>query len=316
MPLMAFRFLHSSDWHIAKPFRRFEPALAGELAAARIGVIGRLAKIAREHGVRHVLVAGDVFDSELIAMSEIRRALAALAEESDIFWLLLPGNHDPLRLSGVWDQAKRIGLPGNVVVFDNAAPYAIGDEAVVLPAPVTTKSPGRDITEWMDRAATSAGVARIGLAHGSIRGFGSEDDADLRLAPDRAARAGLAYLALGDWHGVQRVADDTWYSGTPEPDQYPDNEPGFTLLVTVDGSQLAAVEKVRSAEFHWLKFDRAVHVAADLSAIERDIRGAATTLGKTLVRLSVSGHLSLTDRAALDLWREDWGRTVTTARDR
>ncbi len=307
MPLMAFRFLHSSDWHIAKPFRRFEPALAGELAAARIGVIGRLAKIAREHGVRHVLVAGDVFDSELIAMSEIRRALAALAEESDIFWLLLPGNHDPLRLSGVWDQAKRIGLPGNVVVFDNAAPYAIGDEAVVLPAPVTTKSPGRDITEWMDRAATSAGVARIGLAHGSIRGFGSEDDADLRLAPDRAARAGLAYLALGDWHGVQRVADDTWYSGTPEPDQYPDNEPGFTLLVTVDGSQLAAVEKVRSAEFHWLKFDRAVHVAADLSAIERDIRGAATTLGKTLVRLSVSGHLSLTDRAALDLWREDWG---------
>ncbi|MFA5955816.1 exonuclease SbcCD subunit D [Hyphomicrobium sp.] len=307
---MTFRFLHSSDWHIAKPFRRFEPALAGELAAARLAIIGRLARIARERGARHVLVAGDIFDSELIATSEIRRALAQLAEERDIVWLLLPGNHDPLRLSGVWEQAARIGLPGNVVMFDAPSPYVIGGEAVVLPAPVTSKSPGRDITEWMDGAATASGIARIGLAHGSIRGFGSDDNADLLLAVDRAKRAGLCYLALGDWHGAQRVTDDTWYSGTPEPDQYPDNEPGFALLVTVDGSNLTSVEKVRSAEFDWLKLDRAVRTAADFTAIERDVRASTTTLGKTLVRLSVSGHLSLTDRAALDAWREDWGARV------
>ena len=47
---MTFRFIHSSDWHIAKPFRRFEPALAGELAAARLGIIARIANIAREPG--------------------------------------------------------------------------------------------------------------------------------------------------------------------------------------------------------------------------------------------------------------------------
>jgi DNA repair exonuclease SbcCD nuclease subunit len=307
---MTFRFLHSSDWHIAKPFRRFESGLAGELAAARLAIIHRLAKIARERGARHVLVAGDIFDSELIATSEIRRALAQLAEESDIVWLLLPGNHDPLRLSGVWDQAARIGLPSNVVVFDAATPYAIGGDVVILPAPVTSKSPGRDITDWMDGAGTPASVARIGLAHGSIRGFGSDDDADLRLAADRAKRAGLAYLALGDWHGVQRFADDTWYSGTPEPDQYPDNEPGFALLVSVEGAKLASVEKVRTAEFDWMKLDRSVSTADDVEAIGRHIRSAAAaigaTLGKTLVRVSIGGHLSLTDRAGLDVWRESW----------
>jgi DNA repair exonuclease SbcCD nuclease subunit len=307
---MTFRFIHSSDWHIAKPFRRFEPALAGELAAARLGIITRLAKIARERGARHILVAGDVFDSELVATSEIRRALAHLAEERDLAWLLLPGNHDPLRLSGVWDQVVRIGLPGNVVLLDNAAPYALGSEAALLPAPLTSKDPGRDVTEWMDAAATATGIARIGLAHGSVRGFGSDDDAALRLAPDRAKHAGLAYLALGDWHGAARVSDDTWYSGTPEPDQYPDNEPGFALSVTVDGSRLVSVEKVRTAEFTWLKLDRALHAMADLGAIERDIRGGTDALGKTLVRLALAGHLSLTDRAALDVWREDWGARV------
>ncbi|HET6389992.1 DNA repair exonuclease [Hyphomicrobium sp.] len=303
---MTFRFIHSSDWHLAKPFRRFAPGLAGELAAARLGIIERLAKIARERGARHILVAGDIFDSELIATSEIRRALAQLAEESDLAWLLLPGNHDPLRLSGVWDQVSRLGVPPNVTVLSQAAPLALGSDAVLLPAPVTSKDPGRDITEWMDTAATPASAARIGLAHGSIRGFGSDDDASLLMAPDRAKRAGLQYLALGDWHGAARISADTWYSGTPEPDQFPDNEPGFALAVTVEGTQLAGVEKVPAANFTWMRLERNIHSLADLSAIEPDLRPAGGTLAKTLVRLSLDGHLSLADRAALDLWQEDW----------
>jgi DNA repair exonuclease SbcCD nuclease subunit len=303
---MTFRFIHSSDWHIAKPFRRFEPALAGELAAARLGAISRIAKTARESGARHVLVAGDVFDSELIATGEIRRALARLADEHDIVWLLLPGNHDPARIGGVWDQVARIGVPGNVVVLDRATPHEIAGEAVVLPAPLASKDPGRDMTEWMDTVATPPGIARIGLAHGSVRGFGSDDIAALRLAPDRADRAGLAYLALGDWHGVERVSEKAWYSGTPEPDQYPENEPGYVLSVAVEGSKLVAVEKIRTGEFTWIKLDRSIHTAADLGTIERDLKAATPTLGKTLARLTLAGHLTLAERTTLDAWREDW----------
>jgi DNA repair exonuclease SbcCD nuclease subunit len=304
---MTFRFIHTSDWHIAKPFRHFEPALAGELAAARLGIITRVADIARRQGARRVVVAGDVFESEWIASLDIRRALARLAEQSDVTWLLMPGNHDPARISGVWDQVARIGAPANVVVLDKALPYALGREAVLLPAPLTSKDPGRDITDWMDTAVTPPGVARIGLAHGSVRGFGSDDAAALRLAPDRAKRAGLGYLALGDWHGVESVAPDTWYSGTPEPDQYPDNEPGYVLSVVIEGPKLASIEKVRSSEFTWVGMDRAIHTVADLALIERDLKASAISLGKTLVRLTLTGHLSLTERAALESWREDWG---------
>jgi DNA repair exonuclease SbcCD nuclease subunit len=304
---MTFRFIHTSDWHIAKPFRRFEPALAGELAAARLGIVARIADIARHQGAQHVVVAGDIFDSELIATIDIRRALARLAEQSDLTWLLMPGNHDPARISGVWDQVVRIGAPANVVVLDKAVPHALGREAVLLPSPLTSKDPGRDITDWMDTAVTPPGVARIGLAHGSVRGFGSDDTAALRLAPDRAKRAGLSYLALGDWHGVESVAQNTWYSGTPEPDQYPDNEPGYVLSVVLEEAKLATVEKLRSSEFTWVGMDRAIHSVADLATVERDLEASALSLGKTLVHLRLRGHLSLTERAALQSWREVWG---------
>jgi len=303
---MTFRFIHSSDWHIAKPFRRFEPGLAGELAAARLNAIARIGQIARDKGARHVVVAGDVFDSEIVATGEIRRALARLAEESDVTWLLMPGNHDPARLGGVWDQVQRIGCPANVVVLDRAVPHAIGRDAVILPAPLGSKDPGRDVTAWMDTATSEDGVARIGLAHGSVRGFGSDDVASLRIASDRARRAGLVYLALGDWHGAQQVCDGTWYSGTPEPDQYPDNDPGCVLSVVVDGSRLISVEKIRSAEFTWVKLERAIYAAADLDVLERDLRSLTPALGKTLMRLTLNGHLSLTERTTLDAWRENW----------
>jgi DNA repair exonuclease SbcCD nuclease subunit len=309
---MTFRFIHSSDWHIAKPFRRFEPALAGELAAARLDIVASIAKLARTKGARHVVVAGAVFDSELVATSEIRRALARLAEESDVTWLLLPGNHDPARIGGVWDQVARLGAPPNVVVLDKAMPHVIGSEAVILPAPLASKDPGRDLSDWMDTAATPAGIARIGLAHGSVRGFGSEDDAALRLAPDRAKRAGLSYLALGDWHGLARVTDETWYSGTPEPDQYPDNEPGFVLAVAVEGAKLVSVDKIASSAFTWRRLERAIHAAADLDAIGRDLERVSPSLGKTLVRLSLSGHLSLAERTALDAWRDEWSAKLRT----
>ena len=283
---MTFRFIHTSDWHIAKPFRRFEPALAGELAAARLGIVARIADIARRQGAQHVVVAGDIFDSELIATIDIRRALARLAEQSDLTWLLMPGNHDPARISGVWDQVVRIGAPANVVVLDRAVPHALGREAVLLPSPLTSKDPGRDITDWMDTAVTPPGVARIGLAHGSVRGFGSDDTAALRLAPDRAKRAGLSYLALGDWHGVESVAQNTWYSGTPEPDQYPDNEPGYVLSVVLEEAKLATVEKLRSSEFTWVGMDRAIHGVADLATIERDLEASTGFLDRPHVARS------------------------------
>jgi hypothetical protein len=38
------------------------------------------------------------------------------------------------------------------------------------------------------------------MAHRSIQGFGSDGEASNYVEPTRADIAGLAYLAMGDWH--------------------------------------------------------------------------------------------------------------------
>jgi DNA repair exonuclease SbcCD nuclease subunit len=303
---MQVRFIHTADWQLGKPFANFAPQLAGELAAARLAAIARIAAIARDQGARHVLVAGDVFDSDRLDMVTVRRALEHLKDESDITWLLLPGNHDPARTSGIWERIARIGLPVNVAALVEVSPCHLLPGAVVLPAPLTSKNPGRDPTEWMTGAETAAGLARVGLAHGSVQGFSSEGESSVNIARDRAATARLQYLALGDWHGHKCIDARTWYSGTPEPDRFPDNAPGFVLSVTIEGNGVAHAVPVPSRQFTWAKTEASLSGSSDIAGLDRILEGLAPSmLRHLLVRLKLTGSLTLSGEAELLRWRED-----------
>lgn len=300
---MPLRFIHTADWQLAKPFANMPSALGGELAAARLGILARVAAIARAEGAAHVLVAGDVFDSDLIESVVIRRALEQLRQEAAITWVLLPGNHDPARAGGLWERIARIGVPDNVAILTEAKPFVMSPEAIILPAPLTSKNPGRDPTEWMDHAATAPGVLRIGLAHGSVHGFGSEGESSVPLARGRAGRAGLAYLALGDWHGTKSIDAKTWYSGTPEPDRFKDNDAGNVLAVSIDGSAPPDVRLIASAHFKWLQIASVIRSIADVQAIERQIAALPDASSRVLLNLSLSGALTLSEYAQLETWK-------------
>ncbi len=69
----------------------------------------------------------------------------------------------------------------------------------LLPAPLTHRHNPDDPTALFDTMETPGANLRIGLAHGSIRDFSSRGEAQNQIAPDRAQRSGLDYLALGDW---------------------------------------------------------------------------------------------------------------------
>jgi hypothetical protein len=303
---MTFRFIHTADWQLGKPFANFPADLAGELSAARFSVIGRIAEIAAARGAQHVLVAGDVFDSEDLPNTMLRRALERMAEYKTLTWVLLSGNHDPARPGGVWDRVQRFGVPANIRPVLTPAPVTLSSAVVLLPAPLTTKNPGRDPTLWMDEASTAEGAIRIGLAHGSVQGFGSDGESSVTIARDRATKAGLRYLALGDWHGVTRVGPETWYSGTPEPDRYPNNEPGNVLAVSVDRGAVATVEKIASAQFVWAKTPATINSPSDLIPLETTLANIGPSLSSILVALVLKGSLSLSEHAILDAWCETW----------
>ncbi|NBS46475.1 MAG: hypothetical protein EBS99_05500, partial [Betaproteobacteria bacterium] len=150
---------------------------------------------------------------------------------------LLPGNHDAALSESVWTRAQRDALvPPNVRLCLRPEPVEIEGRMVVLPAPLTQRHSLSDLTEWFAAAETPAGLPRIGLAHGAVQGILAEDiDSANPIVQDRATRARLDYLALGDWHGTKQIDARTWYAGTPEPDRFKDNDPGNALVVTIDG---------------------------------------------------------------------------------
>lgn len=293
--MSAFRFLHSSDLHLGRAFGGYPEGIRHRLREARHGAIARLAQAARAGGAGVVVLAGDTFDAETPAPETLRHALRAMGDEGDLTWVLLPGNHDSLAASELWRRIAQ-DAPANLRAITDDAPVELAPGHWLLPAPCTQRRPGRDLTEAMS-APTPEGVRRIGLGHGAITDFSGEEGATGVIPPDRAARSGLDYLALGDWHGQMRVTPATWYSGTPEPDGFKHDVPGAALLVTLDGP--AEVTPVETAQFRWMR------PALDLLPGEDVAARLAPALPQTrardhLVRITVTGRLPLADRTALE----------------
>lgn len=295
-----FRFVHSSDLHIGKRFGNLPEELRGRLREARHEVIGRLAARARDFGADIVLLAGDTFDTETPSPSTLRQTLAAMAAHAPLRWIILPGNHDSLQADELW-AAAGAALPGNVTLAMEAEPLTLVPEATLLPAPCTTRRPGRDLTEWMDRAATAEGQLRIGLAHGAIRDFSEDGSGHAILAPDRPARAGLDYLALGDWHGQMEVGPRCWYSGTPEPDRFKHGAPGSALLVSLAGP--GATPEVRAfpvASFDWRTLALDIMPGQDIDRLLAErLPETLDHRRQILLRIAASGRVRPDDRNRL-----------------
>lgn len=294
-----FRFIHSSDLHLGKRFGNFSGDLPGRLREARHAVIARLAHHARDHGVMTILLAGDTFDTETPDPGVRRQALAEMGHHAPIRWVILPGNHDSLQASQLWTTLKA-DAPENVILAIEPKPIALAADVVLLPSPCTARRPGRDLTEWMDSGVTPQGTIRIGLAHGAIQSFSEEGSGLDVIQPDRARRAGLDYLALGDWHGAVAVNPRTHYSGSPEPDRFKHNRPGEALLVTITGSSAQPdVKPLETASFSWRTLPLHVLVGDDplpaLATLLPDVRDCR----QTLARVEATGRCRLSVRAEL-----------------
>ena len=294
-----FRFIHSSDLHLGRRFGNFDGDLPGRLRDARHGVLARLAALARDHGASAVLLAGDTFDTETPAPDIRRQALAEMQEHSSLQWVILPGNHDSVQAEQLW-EALRSDAPGNVILAVEPQPIALASGVTLLPAPCTTRRPGRDLTEWFETAVSPEGNLRIGLAHGPIQSFSEESGATDVIAPDRAERSGLGYLALGDWHGALAVNPRTWYSGTPEPDRFKHNRPGEALLVSIEGAAAEPdVRQLNTGSFEWMTLSLHLMGDEDSASVLTTLLPIGPRRRQTLARIGVSGRAGLVTRASL-----------------
>lgn len=298
------RFIHTADWQLGERFPRFGDE-GMRVRDARFETVRRIAQYATEHQVDFVVVAGDVFDELRPVDRTLYRALDVMASFAGD-WYLLPGNHDYLEPHGLWERfAQLVSGSAHVHVLRETGLIRREDLGVaLLAAPLTTRAPGRDMTEAFDRMETDDGLIRIGVAHGSVTDRLPEDATRHNpIAADRARRARLEYLALGDWHGRLQVDDRTFYSGTPEPDRFRGNEPGFVLLVEVGGvGAPPRVTPVRVARYQWHDVVPTLAVPSDLELLERELRRFGES---DVVQCRPTGTIGLADRSRLEQLLED-----------
>ena len=88
---MTLRLLHTADWQLGKPFHQLPAEVAPLLREARFAAVRTIAELATRHEVAAVLVAGDVFDGNLVPErthrpgpgrhARLRRPLGAAARQ-------------------------------------------------------------------------------------------------------------------------------------------------------------------------------------------------------------------------------------------
>lgn len=284
-----FRFIHTADLQIGKGFGQFDRDVSSKLSEARLKVVEKIAQLATANAVDAVLVAGDCFDSIGIGGNTLRKFRNAMAEFTGK-WLLLPGNHDPLNKgSSLWAQFEK-HIPANVILIKEPKPIPIGG-AVILPAPLLHKHTSEDLSSWFDTAKTEQSAIRIGLAHGSVTGYLPElDNPNNPIDPNRAKSAALDYLALGDWHGYQKIDQRTYYSGTPEPDRFKDNDPGQVLMVEIaHAGAVPRVEKIPVAQYRWS--EQTVDIFPD--GVDNLQRVLADSRANEVLKLKLVGTIDL-----------------------
>ena len=290
------KFIHSADWQLGKPYGRFDPDVRGALTEARFDAVDALGRAAAEHGAQHVIVAGDIFDTEGPEDRTIVQAISRMDRYACRWWLL-PGNHDFARNGGLWDRVRqRAGE--KIVIVSEPEPREVEEGVWLLPAPLIHRHNLEDPTALFDVMETPGARLRIGVAHGSIRDFGSRGETKNQIAPDRTKLSKLDYLALGDWHGTLKVDARTWYSGTPETDRFQRDDPGQALVVDLQPDLAPTVVPIRTGRFQWLTRDWMVN---DKNSFDAECEQLLTGIDapNTLLQLNWAGITSLSDRVAM-----------------
>ena len=312
------RFLHTADWQLGMT-RHF---LAGDAqprySAARRDAVAGLGALAAEVGAEFVVVSGDVFEHNQLPPQVVGQSLEAM-RTIGIPVYLLPGNHDPLDASSVYTSALFTAeRPDNVVVLDQAGVHHVRPGLEIVAAPWRSKAPTTDLVAEVLEGLTPEPVTRVLVAHGGVDVLDPDRDKPslIRLSAleDALSTGTVHYVALGDKHSRTDVGDSgrVWYSGAPEVTNFDDveSDPGHVLIVEIDETdprRAVTVESRHVGRWRFVTMNRQVDSRRDIADLDLNL-DLMTEKDRTVVRLALTGSLTVTDRAALDACLDKYAR--------
>ena len=200
------KFIHISDLHVDSPLTAHLPAdKVRERRAELAAVLSSTVDEAMRLGVRIIIIAGDLFDSDRITKTARRRTLALISAAKEISFFYLPGNHEEGALVAGEEE-----LPQNLFVFGEDWSYFSSGDTVIA---------GRSKTspDMFETLSLPLGTTNVVVLHGELR---DRSDFNGIIGRRDAAGRGIDYLALGHYHSysTERIDDKciAVYPGTPE----------------------------------------------------------------------------------------------------
>jgi DNA repair protein SbcD/Mre11 len=305
------RILHIADAHLDTPFYGREESLRQQLRHATWDAFSAAVDHAIDREVHGFLIAGDLFDNDLLSFATERFLLEQMdrlnAAGIPVFYAT--GNHDPGRANY---RAQQLNWPDNVHLFRGGSPETvpIGTEGWLTAA-------GHSTRKVEDNLATEYGVAKgarphVAMLHTQVMSASQADRHD-RYAPcshDDLETSGFDYWALGHVHLRQRVFEDlpAWYAGNIQGRNPRETGPKGALYVEIEKGCIPDPEFVPLAPIVWDSVEvDCPHSAVTLDDLTRDIAAVLTDKlplddgCKHFVRVNLSGESSM----ARELGRED-----------
>jgi len=301
------RFIHCADLHLDSPLRgleRYEGAPVNDMREATRRSFANIIDLALEREVDFIMIAGDVFDGDLLDFNAglfFANQLRRLAD-ADIRAFIVRGNHDAMS-----KISKAVPLPKNVHVFKSSKPDTVVDD--LLGYAIHGQSFATGVV--MDDLAAQypdahPGLLNIGLLHTALAGReGHESYAP--TTSERLASKGYHYWALGHVHNREVVRQNPWIVFPGNSQGRNARELGEKGCMVVEGD---AEDGIRSVEFVATDVARWQHLTIDATdvttlddlqeAIQQAVRGAVLVSGDRLLalRLSIGGRTSLHGKLA------------------
>lgn len=267
------RLLHTADVHLGA-----RHADLGDRASAQrerqFAAFVATIDLAIAEKVDLVLIAGDLFDSNVQPRRSVERAASQLQRlvEARIRTVVSPGTHDVFDRASIYrayDLAALAGAVGSdlVTVMDPDHPevHLKALDMIVHGRCFATKRAPQSPLKGLDVSKDDRAAWHVGLLHAALAIEGRTDADEVVVTTDEIAATHLDYLALGHWHSTSKgkAGKTTYaYSGAPEPVALDQDRAGNVLLVALDapdGRKRVTVEerKVGRTTFERLQLDAA-----------------------------------------------------------
>ena len=267
------RLLHTADVHLGARHADLGDRAATQRERQFAAFVATI-DLALAEKVDLVLIAGDLFDSNVQPRRSVERAAAQLKRLVDarIRIVITPGTHDVFDRASIYrayDLAALAGAVGSdlVTVLDPDHPevHLKPLDLIVHGRCFPTKRAPHSPLQGLDCAGDDRAAWHVGLLHAALAIEGKTDGDDVVVTAAEIAASNLDYLALGHWHSTSKgKAGKTIYaySGAPEPIALDQDRAGNVLLVgldALDGKKQVSVEerKVGKTRFERIQLDAA-----------------------------------------------------------